>query len=52
MQGGKKEKRKFTPLEKAAIIFIIILIIAILLLVFSKQLQQYFEIFKAWYESV
>ncbi len=46
-----KERHRFTVLEKAAIAIIIILIIAILLLVFKKQIQQYLEEFKAWYES-
>lgn len=47
----KKPKRNLTVSEKVAIIVIIILVVAILLLVFSRQLREYFEAFRNWYES-
>lgn len=51
MIEGKKEKRKLNILEKIAIVIIVVIIIIILLLVFSRQLQQYYDAFKAWYMS-
>jgi hypothetical protein len=51
MQDNEGKKRSLTIGEKTAILFIVILIIVILLLIFNKQLKEYFEIFKAWYES-
>jgi hypothetical protein len=47
----KKPKRNLTASEKVAIIVIIILVVAILLLAFSRQLREYFEAFRNWYES-
>jgi hypothetical protein len=44
-------KRKLSVLEKLAIIIIAILIVVILLLIFNKDIQQYFEAFRDWYES-
>jgi len=51
MTEGKKEKRKLNVLEKIAIIIIVIIILIILMLVFNRQLQQYYDAFKAWYMS-
>ena len=47
----KKPKRILTISEKVAIIVIILLIAAILLLVFNRQLREYSEAFRNWYES-
>jgi len=51
MQDRNKRKIKLTVLEKVAISIIVILIIIILLLIFNKQIKEYIEIFRAWYES-
>jgi uncharacterized membrane protein YvbJ len=51
MTEEKKGKRKLSILEKFAIIIIVIIIIIILMLVFNRQLQQYYEAFKAWYTN-
>lgn len=45
------EKRRLSILEKLAIIVIIILIVLILFFVFYDNIQQYFEMFKSWYEG-
>ncbi len=51
MLDQNKRKAKLTALEKAAISIIVILIIVILLLIFNKQIKEYIEIFRTWYES-
>ncbi|MBN1298588.1 MAG: hypothetical protein JW997_02760 [Actinobacteria bacterium] len=45
------EKRKLTLLEKIAIIIIVTLVILIVLLIFNRQLMQYFEALRTWYQS-
>ena len=47
----KKPNKNLTISEKVAVIVIILLILAILLLVFNRQLREYFEAFRNWYES-
>jgi hypothetical protein len=51
MLDQNKTNAKLTVLEKTAISIIVILIIVILLLIFNKQIKEYIEIFKNWYES-
>jgi hypothetical protein len=51
LKKSAEVRRKLSILEKLAIIIIVIIIIIILMLVFNRQLQQYYEAFKAWYMS-
>jgi cell division protein FtsL len=46
-----KSKHRFTTIEKFAVAIIVILILVILLLVFNKQLREYYEMFRVWYEN-
>jgi hypothetical protein len=48
---NSKQKRKFRPLEKVAIFIIVFLVVVILALIFNKQIIQFYEAVKIWYES-
>jgi hypothetical protein len=51
MLDDKNKKRGLTIWEKIAVAVIVILIIIIILLIFNKNIKEYYEIFKDWYES-
>jgi len=50
-ENKNKTRRLFSAVEKIAVAIIVILILVIILLVFNRQLKEYYEIFKAWYEN-
>jgi len=45
------KKRKLSSLEKIAIVVIVVLVVLILFFVFYDNIQEYFYMFKSWYEG-
>ena len=51
MMNLRERKTRLTIGEKIAIAVIIILVIIIILLIFNREIKEYIEAFKNWYES-
>ncbi len=51
MMDHKRVKPGLTAGEKVAIAVIVILVIIIILLIFYKEIMEYYEIFRNWYQG-